>query len=103
MAEVTIDLDLPPGVTISAYHRHGDGHGFEVSWPLPERCRCDRCGREDQADLEFKDQPRVVRDLDIWGQPSFWIYQPAYHRCPWCQHRQWPIPPRKRQAPRYTY
>ena len=25
MATVTIDVDLPPGVTITAYHRHGDG------------------------------------------------------------------------------
>ena len=40
MATVTIDVDLPPGVTLTAYARHGDGHGFEVSWPLPERCRC---------------------------------------------------------------
>jgi len=103
MATITIDVDLPAGVTLTGYQRHGDGHGFEVSWPLPERCRCDRCGREDQADLEFKDQPRVVRDLDLWGQPSFWIYQPAYHRCPWCQHRQWLIPPFKRKDTSYTY
>jgi transposase len=103
MATITIDVDLPADVTLTGYQRHGDGHGFEVSWPLPERCRCDRCGREDQADLEFKDQPRVVRDLDIWGQPSFWIYQPAYHRCPWCQHRQWLIPPFKRKDTSYTY
>jgi transposase len=41
--------------------------------------------------------------LDIWGQPSFWIYQPAYHRCPFCQHRQWLIPPFKRKDTSYTY
>jgi len=38
MASVTIDVDLQPDVTITAYQRHGDGHGFEVSWPWPDRC-----------------------------------------------------------------
>src|SRR3954449_3684520 len=103
MATVTIDIDLPPGITITAYQRYGDGHGFEVSWPLPPRCRCDRCGREDQAYLEFKDRVQVIRDLDICGQPSFWVYQPAFHRCPWCHHRQWLIPPFKRKDTSYTY
>jgi transposase len=103
MTAITICVDLPPGITITAYERYGDGHGFEVAWPLPPRCRCDRCGREDQAHLEFKDQPRIVRDLDIWGQPSFWVYQPAYYRCPGCHHRQWLIPPFKRQDTSYTY
>jgi transposase len=103
MATITIDVDLPPDLTITSYHRHADGHGFEVSWPLPQRCRCDRCGRDGPAALAFKDPPRVVRDLDIWGQPSFWIYQPAYHRCPFCQHRQWLIPPFKRKDTSYTY
>jgi hypothetical protein len=84
-ATITIDVDLPPDLTITSYQRHGDGHGFEVSWPLPPHCRCERCGREGPADLAFKDPPRVVRDLDLWGQPSFWIYQPAYHRCPFYQ------------------
>src|ERR1700736_6822035 len=78
MASVTIDVDLPPGVTITAYERHGDGHGFEVDWPLPERCRCDGCGREDKARLEFRDTPQVVRDLGVWGQPSLWVYRPWY-------------------------
>jgi transposase len=103
MAAITIDLDLPPGVTVTAYERHADGHGFEVSWPLPEYCRCDRCGREDQARLEFRDQPQVVRDLELWGQPSFWAYQPPFHRCPWCGHRQFVIPPFKRKDTSYTY
>jgi transposase len=103
MATVTIDIDLPPGVTITAYQRHADGHGFEVSWPLPGRCRCDRCGREDKAYLEFRDKVQVVRDLDLWGQPSFWIYQPVSHRCPWCNHRQFLIPPFKRKEVSYTY
>src|SRR5437868_5653624 len=103
MATVTIDIDLPPGITITAYQRYGDGHGFEVSWPLPPRCRCDRCGREDQAYLEFTDRVQVIRDLDICGQPSFWVYQPPFRRCPWCHHRQFLIPPFKRKDASYTY
>lgn len=103
MATITIDVDLPPGVTITAYQRHGDGHGFEVSWPWPERCRCDHCRREEEAHLEVKEAVQVVRDLDLWGQPSFWIYQPAFHRCPHCHHRQHLIPPFKRRDTSYTY
>jgi len=37
MASVTIDVNLAPDVTITAYQRHGDGHGSEVSWPWPDR------------------------------------------------------------------
>ena len=44
-----------------------------------------------------------MRDLDLWGQPSFWIYRPPYHRCPWCNHRQFLIPPFKRKDTSYTY
>jgi len=103
MAAVTIEVDLPPGLTITAYQRHGDGHGFEVSWPLPDRCRCDRCHYEEEAHLEFKDRAAVVRDLDLWGQPSFWIFQPVLHRCSHCNHRQHLIPPFKRKDTSYTY
>ena len=102
MATVSIDVDLPPGVTLTAYHRHGDGHAFEVSWPLPGRCRCDRCGRDEDARIEYRDHAQVVRDLDLWGQPSFFVYQPAFHRCPWCNHRQFFIPPFKRKDTSYT-
>jgi transposase len=103
MASITIDVDLPLDVTINAYERHGDGHGFEVSWPWPTRCHCDSCRKEDDAHLEVKDSVQVVRDLDIWGQPSFWIYQTVFHRCPWCHHRQHLIPPFKRKDTGYTY
>jgi transposase len=103
MAAVTIEVDLPPDVTITSYQRQGQGHGFEVSWPLPSRVRCDHCRREEGAHLEYKNGVQVVRDLDLWGQPSFWIYQPAYHRCPYCHHRQYLIPPFKRKDVSYTY
>ena len=103
MASVTIDVDLPPDVTLTGYQRHGDGHGFEVSWPWPDRGRCDHCRREEDAHIEVKDTAQVVRDLDIWGQPSFWVYQTAFHRCPHCHHRQHLIPPFKRRDTSYTY
>src|SRR5262249_31832494 len=32
-----------------------------------------------------------------------WIYQTAFHRCPWCHHRQHLIPPFKRKDTSYTY
>jgi transposase len=102
MASVTIDVDLPPGITITSYERHSDGHGFEVSWPWPDRCRCDRCRTEEDARIEVKDTAQVVRDLDVWGQSSFWIYQPAFHRCSFCNHRQHLIPPFKRRDVSYT-
>jgi transposase len=103
MASVTIDIDLPPGVEVTAYQRHGEGHGFEVTWPWPEQCRCDCCDREEKAQLEFKNTVQVVRDLDVLGQPSFWIYQTIFHRCPRCHHRQHVIPPFRRKDVGYTY
>jgi len=103
MASVTIDIDLPPGVEVTGYERHGEGHGFEVTWPWPERCLCDCCHREENAQLELKNTVQVVRDLDVLGQPSFWIYQTVFHRCPRCYHRQHVMPPFKRRDVGYTY
>ena len=103
MASVTIEVDLPPDVEITGYERHRDGHGFEVRWPLPERCRCERCGHEDRAHIEFKTSPQAIRDLDVWGQPGFWIYQAPFHRCARCDYRQHIIPPFKRKDTAYTY
>jgi transposase len=103
MASVTMEVDLPPGVEITGYERHGQGHGFEVTWPWPERCLCQCCHREESAQLELKDTVQVVRDLEVWGQPSFWIYQTVFHRCPRCHHRQHVIPPFRRKDVSYTY
>jgi transposase len=103
VVSVTIEVDLPPGVEITGYERHQNGHGFEVRWPLPERCRCQRCGQEDRAHIEFKMTPQAVRDLDVRGQPSFWIYQAPFHRCARCDHRQHIIPPFKRKDTAYTF
>ncbi len=103
MASITIDIDLPEGVEITGYERCGKGHGFEVTWPWPERCRCQRCGHEDRAHLEQNGKQRVVRHLDVWNQPSFWIYEGVFHRCPRCHHRQDLIPPFKRKDASYTF
>jgi transposase len=103
MASITLEMDLPEGVTVSSYERVQDGHGFEVAWPLPDRCRCQRCDHEEEAHLEFKDTVQVIRDLDLWGQPSFWVFQPGFHRCGRCHHRQHLVPPFKRKDVSYTY
>jgi transposase len=102
-ATVTIELDLPEGVEVREYERHGDGHAFHVAWPLPDRCRCDRCGHEEAIRLEHKATFYTVRDLDIWGQPSFWVYQPPVHHCSRCGRRQHLLPPFKRPDVTYTY
>lgn len=46
---------------------------------------------------------QVVRDLDLWGHPSFCIYQTVFHRYPGCHHRQHLLPPFKRRDVTYTY
>ena len=81
MARITIDVDLPPEVEITGYERYQDGHGLEVRWPLPARCRCEKCGHDDVAHIEFKTTPQAIRDLNLWEQPCFWIYQAPFHRC----------------------
>ena len=52
-ASISIDLDLPDGVEVREYERHGDGHAFHVAWLLPDRCRCDGCGHEADTRLEY--------------------------------------------------
>jgi hypothetical protein len=36
MASITIDIDLPEGVTITTYQRLGEAHGFEVDDSVSE-------------------------------------------------------------------
>jgi transposase len=103
MASITLELDLPEGVTVESYHRHEDAHALEVSWPLPDSCTCQRCGHSGPARLEWKDEVRTVRDLDLWNQPCFWVYQVGYQRCPKCFFRQHLLPPFKRKETSYTY
>jgi len=101
--EVKVTLDLPAGVELLGYERSGAGHGFEVKFPLPDRCRCERCGHEEPSTYEYKNTVYVVRDLDLWGQPSFLLFQPCFHRCSRCGHRQEHLAPFKRKKVRYTY
>jgi transposase len=103
MAEVMIELDAPEGVEICGYERHSGGHVFEVRWLLPERCVCNQCGCEEAASITLKDTVNVIRDLELWGQPSFWVYQPPMHKCSRCGHRQYVLPPFKRKDVEYTY
>jgi len=106
MANLTIDIDLPENVTITGYQRLPDAHGIEVSWPLPESCCCPRCKTVEPARPEANldvGKMRVVRDLDIFGQPCFFCYQAVFHRCPKCHHRQDLLPPFKRKDTGYTY
>lgn len=103
MAEVTLELDLPEGIAIRGYERHAEGHAFEVDWPWPERCRCGQCGHEEDARIELKNTMYVVRDLDLWGQPGFLVYQPPMHKCSRCGHRQHLETPFKRPHVTYSY
>jgi len=102
MANVTVDIDLPEGVTVISYQRVGEAHGFEVDWSWPERWCCQRCSHEQEARWEYTGKSRVLRDLDVWGQPSFWTYPAAFQRCERCHHRQDLIPPFKRKDASYT-
>ena len=97
MAVVEMELDVPDGVEIRGYERIDRGHAFEVDWRLPEEVTCDKCGRCQQVHVHLGEKMHVIRDLDIQGLPAFFVYQPPYHRCDWCCHRQWLIPPFKRK------
>lgn len=101
-ATVEIQVDVPAGVTIGEYERIENGHSFHVSWELPAMCRCETCKRETPLHLIEKAKFLAIRDLDMWGQPSFFVYQDVMHRCSGCGHRQALIPPFKRKDVKYT-
>ncbi len=103
MATVEIELDLPEGVEVRGYERIEDGHAFEVSWSLPETFTCDHCRRSEPARVQYGAKVHVIRDLDLWGQPSFFVYRPPFHCCSHCNHRQWLLPPFKRKHVTCTY
>jgi transposase len=100
---VEIMVDVPAGVTVDEYERIANGHSFHVSWEFPVVCLCETCQRETPLQLIDKDKFLVIRDLEIWGQPSFFVYQERMHRCRHCGHRQSLIPPFKRRDVKYTY
>ena len=53
--KVKVKLDLPAGVELLGYERYGDGHGFEVKFPLPDFCRCELCGREEAGHVRVQE------------------------------------------------
>jgi len=100
---IEVEIDVPEGVTIRGYERHQGAHAFEVDFDLPARCRCPKCQHESEANIRYKHEMLVVRDLDLLGQPSFWVYRPPLHQCPRCRQRtQIPVP-FKRPHVTYTY
>ncbi len=101
-ATVEIQVDVPAGITIGEYERIDQGHAFHVSWDLPAICRCETCKRETPLQRVDKDKFLAIRDLELWGQASFFVYQEVQHRCS-CGHRQSLIPPFKRRDVKYTY
>lgn len=103
IATVEIQVEMPAGVTLGEYERIENGHAFHVSWELPVLCRCETCKREAPLELVEKAKFLVIRDLELWGQPSFFVYQDVMHRCRACGHRQALIPPFKRKDVKYTY
>jgi transposase len=103
MASVHVELNFPAGINVLSYEYHHGAHAFEVDWPLPVSHHCARCGHEEKLALEYKDHALVIRDLDLWGEPSFWVYQAILHRCSRCTHRQHLLPPFKRKDVTYTY
>lgn len=103
MATVEIDMDVPAGVTVREYERIDKGHAFHVGWQFPDRLRCETCKREAPLQPVEKSNFLSIRDLDLWGQPSFFVYQEVLHRCPYCGHRQSLLPPFKRRDVKYTF
>ncbi len=49
MVWANVELDLSLGVELSGYHRSVNGQGFEVKFPLPDICRCEKCDHEEAA------------------------------------------------------
>ena len=60
--EVKVKLDLPAGVELLGYERCGEGHGFEVKFPLPLYCRCEKCGTKEPSKYEYKNTVYAVRE-----------------------------------------
>jgi transposase len=100
---VEIEVDLPEGVSLRGYERWQGAHVFEVDFELPSCCTCPKCGREAEVQVRLKNDVLAIRDLDLFGQPSFWVYQPPLHQCPDCHQRTQLPTPFKRPHVTYTY
>ena len=88
MTTIAIDMDVPAGITVDEYERIDEGHAFHVSWEFPERARCETSKREAVLQRVERAKFLTIRDLDLWGKPSFFVYQEVQHHCPACGHRQ---------------
>ena len=71
--------------------------------PCPNAAAVNAAGTRIAPTSSSRPSPQAIRDLDVWGQPSFWIYQAPFHRCARCDHRQHLIPPFKRKDTAYTF
>lgn len=100
---VEIEVDLPDGVTVRGYERHQAAHVFEVDFDPPPRSTCPKCQRECDTNVRLKDEVLPVRDLNLFGDPCFWVYQPSLHQCPHCRQRTQIATPFKRPRAGYTY
>lgn len=103
MASVEMQVDLPKDVVLREYERIGNGHAFHVDWATPEHVTCEQCGTRQAAQPVCKSTFYAIRDLDIWGLPSFFVYQPPVHACTRCGRRQELAAPFKRKHVTYTY
>lgn len=101
--EVTMEMDLPEGAEFREYRRIEDGHGFHVAYGPPAEFVCDHCGQAEAAKAALKNTFYACRDLDLWGLPSFLLYQPLVHACSRCGHRQHLTPPFKRKEVEHTF
>ena len=90
------------GVEITGYQRYQDGHGLEVRWLLLARCRCEKCGHDDVAHIEFKTIPQAIRDLNC-GSSSVSGFTKLLPCCARCNYGQHIIAPFKRKEVSYTY
>ena len=103
MAVVELELDVPEGIEIRGYERIDGAHSFEVDWVLPEELSCEKCGHCQKTHVQWADKVHVIRDLEIQGQPSFFVYLPPFHKCERCCRRQFLIPLFKRKHVTVTY
>jgi len=103
IGHVEIDVELPDGVSICGYERHPGALVFEIGFDVPIRCTCPQCGREAEANVQLSSDLLAIRDLDLLGLASFWVYPSPLHWCPHCRQRTQLVTPFKRPHATYTY
>ena len=81
MALVTIDVDLPPGSKSPATSVTPTATALKSPGPGRSAAAANAAAMKTRPAWK-RSTPSVVRHLDVWGQPSFWVYEAAFHRCP---------------------